>query len=99
MLTADVLCATCGQVVDFKLFEKGKALRPNTLWVVEEIPGLVEGADQTATLARGYWPSCARIRLLAVLWMSRSLVLSSFRQRAVLRGGLQPIRLQDDLRQ
>ena len=59
MLPADVVCATCGQVVDFKLFEKGKALRPNTLWVVEEIPGLVEGADQTATLARGYWPSCA----------------------------------------
>ena len=53
------MCATCGQVVDFKLFEKGRALQPNTLWVVEEIPGLVEGADQTATLARGYWPSCA----------------------------------------
>ena len=44
-------------VVDFKLFSKGKALVPNTLWVIEEIPGLVKGGDQTATLARGYWPS------------------------------------------
>ena len=44
-------------VVDFKLFTKGQALLPNTLWVVEEIPGLVKGGDQTATLARGYWPS------------------------------------------
>merc|ERR1711871_1150701 len=35
----------------------GKALPPGTLWVVEEIPGLVAGGDQTATLARGYWPS------------------------------------------
>ena len=43
--------------VDFKLYTKGQALLPNTLWVVEEIPGLVAGGDQTATLARGYWPS------------------------------------------
>ena len=35
----------------------GKALQAGTLWVVEEIPGLVAGGDQTATLARGYWPS------------------------------------------
>jgi len=44
-------------VVDFKRFTPGSALLPGTLWVVEEIPGLVLGADQTATLARGYWPS------------------------------------------
>lgn len=44
-------------VVDFKLFTPGQALRDDTLWVVEEIPGLVAGADQTETLRRGYWPS------------------------------------------
>lgn len=44
-------------VVDFKNFVPGAALTPGTLWVVEEIPGLVAGGDQTATLARGYWPS------------------------------------------
>jgi hypothetical protein len=44
-------------VVDFKQFVPGAALPPGTLWVVEEIPGLVKGGDQTATLARGYWPS------------------------------------------
>ena len=44
-------------VVDFNLFSPGKALQPGTLWVIEEIPGLVKGADQTPTLARGYWPA------------------------------------------
>ena len=44
-------------VVDFSRFTPGEALPEGTLWVVEEIPGLVAGADQTATLARGYWPS------------------------------------------
>lgn len=44
-------------VVNFNKFSPGKALPPGTLWVVEEIPGLVAGGDQTATLARGYWPS------------------------------------------
>lgn len=44
-------------VVDFNRFTPGAPLREGTLWVVEEIPGLVAGADQTPTLARGYWPS------------------------------------------
>merc|ERR1719409_317855 len=44
-------------IVDFKLFQPGHALKPGTLWVVEEIPGLVAGADVTETLTRGYWPS------------------------------------------
>lgn len=44
-------------IVDFNQFTPGTALKPGTLWVVEEIPGLVEGADETETLSRGYWPS------------------------------------------
>eukprot|EP00931_Biecheleriopsis_adriatica_P104277 TRINITY_DN78965_c0_g1_i1.p1 TRINITY_DN78965_c0_g1~~TRINITY_DN78965_c0_g1_i1.p1 ORF type:complete len:556 (-),score=112.29 TRINITY_DN78965_c0_g1_i1:91-1758(-) len=44
-------------VVDFKLFTPQTALRDGTLWVTEEMPGLVVGADQTDTLSRGYWPS------------------------------------------
>jgi len=44
-------------VVDFNLFKPKTALNVGTLWVVEEIPGLVVGADQTETLSRGYWPS------------------------------------------
>ena len=41
-------------VVDFKKFKPGHALGKGTLWVVEEIPGLVMGADETETLSRGY---------------------------------------------
>ena len=44
-------------VVDFNRFTPRRPLQAGTLWVVEEIPGLVAGADQTPTLARGYWPS------------------------------------------
>merc|ERR1719183_2941730 len=44
-------------VVDFNHFKPKTALKDGTLWVVEEIPGLVIGADQTETLRRGYWPS------------------------------------------
>lgn len=44
-------------VVDYKLFEPKKAIKPNTLWVVEEMPGLMVGADQSVMLSRGYWPS------------------------------------------
>lgn len=44
-------------VVDFNKFTPGAPLPPGTLWVVEEIPGLVAGGDQTAVLERGYFPS------------------------------------------
>jgi len=44
-------------IVDFKLFEPNKPLKPDTLWIVEEMPGLLVGGDQTETLSRGYWPS------------------------------------------
>ena len=44
-------------VVDYKLFTPGKALPDNTLWVTEQIPGLMMSADVTQQLERGYWPS------------------------------------------
>ena len=44
-------------VIDSKLFKPGNALPPNTLFVVEQIPGLMAGADGTNELVRGYWPS------------------------------------------
>eukprot|EP01119_Soliformovum_irregulare_P003724 TRINITY_DN1475_c0_g1_i1.p1 TRINITY_DN1475_c0_g1~~TRINITY_DN1475_c0_g1_i1.p1 ORF type:complete len:533 (+),score=102.06 TRINITY_DN1475_c0_g1_i1:202-1599(+) len=45
-------------VVDYKLFTPGESLRSNTLWVLEQIPGLVMSADLSATLEKdGYWGS------------------------------------------
>jgi len=44
-------------VADLKLFKPLNALPVNTLFVVEQIPGLVQGADVTAQLERGYWSS------------------------------------------
>ncbi|KAK9864545.1 hypothetical protein WJX84_003217 [Apatococcus fuscideae] len=44
-------------VVDFNLYQPGKALAPGTLWVIDQVPGLVAAADMTETLTRGYWPS------------------------------------------
>mmetsp|Transcript_29196 Transcript_29196/g.67200 ORF Transcript_29196/g.67200 Transcript_29196/m.67200 type:complete len:558 (-) Transcript_29196:11-1684(-) len=44
-------------IVDFKLFEPGKALKDGLLYVVEEMPGLLVGQDQTERLRSGYWPS------------------------------------------
>ena len=46
-------------VVDVGRFARGagEALAPGTLWVVEQIPGLVVSADATGALARGYWAS------------------------------------------
>mmetsp|Transcript_55040 Transcript_55040/g.101876 ORF Transcript_55040/g.101876 Transcript_55040/m.101876 type:complete len:559 (-) Transcript_55040:8-1684(-) len=44
-------------LVDFKLFEPGKALKDGLLYVVEEMPGLLVGQDQTERLRSGYWPS------------------------------------------
>ncbi|KAK2076982.1 hypothetical protein QBZ16_005210 [Prototheca wickerhamii] len=44
-------------VTDLSRFEPGTALAPGLLWVVEQIPGLVESADATQMLAQGYWAS------------------------------------------
>jgi hypothetical protein len=44
-------------VVDYNLFTPGKELPNGLLWVVEQIPGLVVGADRTADIRRSHWPS------------------------------------------
>jgi hypothetical protein len=44
-------------VVNVGSFTPGAALLPDTLWVVEQIPGLVVGGDVTQELERGYFPS------------------------------------------
>lgn len=45
-------------VVDYKLFEPGTSIKPNTLWVLEQIPGYVESGDQTDFLVtQSYWAS------------------------------------------
>lgn len=32
-------------------------LEKGLLWVVEQLPGMVQAADMTEVLERGYWPS------------------------------------------
>mmetsp|Transcript_22079 Transcript_22079/g.43444 ORF Transcript_22079/g.43444 Transcript_22079/m.43444 type:complete len:596 (+) Transcript_22079:294-2081(+) len=44
-------------IVDFNKFEPLQPLKNDTLWVIEEMPGVVIGRDQTEVLRRGYWPS------------------------------------------
>lgn len=44
-------------IIDTKLFTPGQALQPNTLFVCEQIPGMMQGSDVTSQLERGYWPS------------------------------------------
>jgi len=44
-------------VVDYNKFIPQVELQPGTLWVAEQIPGLVEFADVTSQLERGYWAS------------------------------------------
>ncbi|KAL7642454.1 UNVERIFIED_CONTAM: hypothetical protein RMT77_007015 [Armadillidium vulgare] len=45
-------------IVDYKLFKPGKPLRPETLYVLEQLPGYVLYADKTDTLLnQSYWPS------------------------------------------
>jgi len=45
-------------IVDNKKFTPGKPLSPGALWIVEQIPGYIESADQTEHLQnKGYWAS------------------------------------------
>jgi hypothetical protein len=42
-------------VTDMKKFRPHRDLGAGLLTVCEQIPGLIKCADQTSTLARGYW--------------------------------------------
>ncbi|KAI8474290.1 MAG: phospholipase B-like protein [Monoraphidium minutum] len=44
-------------ITDLNKFSPGKFMAPGMFHVVEQLPGIVEAADMTAMLARGYWPS------------------------------------------
>ncbi|KAF6260696.1 laminin A [Scenedesmus sp. NREL 46B-D3] len=44
-------------VLDLKRFMPRRQLQEGLLWVAEQLPGVVEAADMTQVLARGYWPS------------------------------------------
>jgi len=45
-------------IVDYNLFEPGKELVNNTLWVLEQLPGEVHSEDVTNVLkSQGYWAS------------------------------------------
>ncbi|GAM23730.1 hypothetical protein SAMD00019534_069050, partial [Acytostelium subglobosum LB1] len=44
-------------VIDFKKFTPNVSLADGALYVLEQIPGYIEYADQTAILRMGYWPS------------------------------------------
>ncbi|EGC36508.1 hypothetical protein DICPUDRAFT_150991 [Dictyostelium purpureum] len=47
-------------IVDYKLFTPYQPLQPNTLWIVEQLPGGYYSEDVTDILALGYWPSYNR---------------------------------------
>jgi len=40
-------------VIDLKKFKPQLSLEDDTLWVVEQMPGLIVGADQTQILRTG----------------------------------------------
>lgn len=45
-------------IIDYKLFEPGKELVDNTLWILEQLPGEVHSEDMTSVLKlQGYWAS------------------------------------------
>ena len=52
---ASLLCRYA--ILNLGLFQPGRALQPNTLWVMEQIPGFMMGSDQTHLLSFGYFPS------------------------------------------
>merc|ERR1712154_749649 len=44
-------------VINYAMSKKNEPLPNDFLWVIEQIPGYVEGADMTQILERGYWAS------------------------------------------
>eukprot|EP00929_Paragymnodinium_shiwhaense_P051928 TRINITY_DN26055_c0_g1_i1.p1 TRINITY_DN26055_c0_g1~~TRINITY_DN26055_c0_g1_i1.p1 ORF type:complete len:652 (-),score=94.09 TRINITY_DN26055_c0_g1_i1:169-2124(-) len=48
-------------IVDYKLFTPGEALKDNTLWIVEVLPGTSQLHDETSKLrSQGFWGSYNR---------------------------------------
>lgn len=51
-------------IIDYNLFTPGSEIRPNTLWIAEQIPGWVVSADESEVLSStGYWASYNIVRL------------------------------------
>jgi hypothetical protein len=44
-------------ILDMNLFTPGEALKDNTMWVAEQMPGVVASKDVTEFLRYGYYPS------------------------------------------
>ncbi|XP_074636174.1 putative phospholipase B-like 2 [Acropora palmata] len=45
-------------ILDYKLFTSGEAIKPGTLYVLEQLPGIIESADMSVFLQdHSYWPS------------------------------------------
>ncbi|XP_064457658.1 putative phospholipase B-like 2 isoform X2 [Ornithodoros turicata] len=45
-------------ILDYKLFTPNQPIRDNTLWVLEQMPSVIEAADLSHVLRKqGYWPS------------------------------------------
>lgn len=64
-----LLTAPQYMVADLKRFEPRRQLREGLLWVVEQLPGMVEAADVTDVLARGHWPRHAVSISPACAWL------------------------------
>eukprot|EP01084_Bolivina_argentea_P255919 430647_1 len=44
-------------IINYGIFKKNQPLPNNFLWVIEQVPGYVEGGDMTRIVERGYWAS------------------------------------------
>jgi hypothetical protein len=44
-------------ILDLNLFTPGQSLKPNTMWIAEQMPGIVASQDVTSILSFGYYPS------------------------------------------
>ncbi|XP_068679671.1 putative phospholipase B-like 2 [Montipora foliosa] len=45
-------------ILDYKLFTPGEDIKPGTLYVLEQLPGIIESADMSVFLQdHSYWPS------------------------------------------
>ncbi|XP_065296708.1 putative phospholipase B-like 2 isoform X1 [Dermacentor albipictus] len=59
-------------VLDYKLFMPWGSLQPGTLWIVEQLPGIMESADITTVLQKqGYWASYNEAYLPAIALETR----------------------------